>query len=161
MTPMRSRPGPARCSQPLPRSAVPGHPYLRGVVRTTIPPELRPFYFDFDWQNDRVWAEQARVFTMPTKELTWHLDQPLWSTRLGEPRFDLRPREVLDDPSAHPEHWLRLRTANLNHPLDLMWTTDRLVILDGIHRLARLAYEGIPEARVRRIPRTAIPRIRR
>ncbi len=108
-----------------------------------------------------MWAEQARVFVMPTRELSWHLDVPLWSSTIDEPLFDLRPRDVLNDPRRYPEQWLRLRTANLNHPLDLMWTTDRLVILDGIHRLARLAYEGIPEARVRRIPRSAIPRIRR
>ncbi|MDJ0975057.1 MAG: hypothetical protein QNJ98_11395 [Planctomycetota bacterium] len=131
------------------------------MVRSALPPELKPFYFDFNWENQRVWAEQAEPFTMPIRELTWHLDVPLWSTIIGEPRFDLCPREVLLNPRVHAEHFLRLRTANLNHPLDLMWTTDRLVILDGVHRLARLAYEGRTTARVRRIPRAAIPRIRR
>lgn len=131
------------------------------MVRIAIPPELKPFYFDFDWENQRVWAVDARVFAMPVRELSWHLDMPIWSSVPGEPRFNLRPRDVLHDPRSHPEHWLRMRTANLNHPIDLMWTTDRLVILDGTHRLARLAYEGIPEARVRRIPRSAIPTIRR
>ncbi len=122
---------------------------------------MKPFYFDFNWENARVWAEQAQPFSMPLHELTWHLDIPIWSSVRGELRFDLCPREVLMNPRAHPEHYFRMRMADLDHPLDLMWTTDRLVILDGVHRLARLAHEGRRTATVRRIPREAIPRIRR
>lgn len=131
------------------------------MVRAVLPPELKPFYFDFHWENRRVWSEPADPYEMPINDLTWHLDVPIWSSVIGEPRFDLCPRQVLQNPRVHPEHFFRLRTANLSHPLDLMWTTDRLVILDGVHRLARHAWEGHRMVRVRRIPRAAIPRIRR
>ena len=130
------------------------------VVRPEIPVAMRGFYFDFNWSNALVWALEAPVEEVPLAELIWHLEIPIWSTVLGESRFDLKPRDVLHDPSLHPVHYQRLLDVDTRYPLDSMWTTDRFVILDGIHRLARLAREGAQTARVRRIPRSDIPRIR-
>ncbi len=131
------------------------------MVRPEIPPEMRGYYFDFNWSNERVWAQDAPVEVVPLSDLAWHLDIPIWSTVQGQPRFDLRPRDVLGDPAGHPRHAERLAAVDTSYPLDAMWTTDRLVILDGIHRLARLLSEGADVARVRRHPRTSIARIRR
>ncbi len=130
-------------------------------MRPEIPEEMRSYYFDFNWSNARIWALDVPVEAVPLAELTWHLDIPIWSTQRGEMRFDLRPRDVLADPSFHPGHFERVQDVDTSYPLDLMWTGKRHVILDGIHRLARLARDGAAEARVRLIPRTSIPAIRR
>lgn len=130
------------------------------MVVPDIPAEMRACYFDFDWSNERVWSVDAPVEVVPLSELAWHLDIPIWSSVPGEPRFDLRPRDVLRNPALHRGHHERLLRVDTSYPLDTMWTTDRYVILDGVHRLARLSYDGAEVARIRRIPRAAIPRIR-
>ena len=125
-----------------------------------LPAALRAFYFDFDWENPRVWALDLPVESMPTSELSWHLDLPIWSRTPGVLCFDLRPRDVLARPEAHPRHYERLQTVDLRHPIDMMPCGDRLVILDGVHRLARLVLEKKESARIRRVPRDAIGQIR-
>lgn len=131
------------------------------MVRPEIPSEMRGYYFDFNWSNAQIWALDAPAETVALSELAWHLDIPIWSSVRGAPRFDLRPRDVLRTPAVHPDHYERLCSADTSWPLDTMWTTDRYVILDGVHRLARLVLEGAETAHVRRIPRAAIPLIRR
>ncbi len=131
------------------------------MVRPEIPPEMRGYYFDFNWSNERIWALDVPVGVVPVRDLAWHLDIPIWSTVRGEPRFDLHPRAVLKDPVSHAFHTERMLGADTRYPLELMWTGERFVILDGIHRLARLVHERAESARVRRIPRAAIPLIRR
>ena len=125
-----------------------------------LPPEMRGFYFDFDWETHLVWALDLPVEAVLTVELSWHLDLPIWSSVAGEARFDLRPRDVLEHPAAHPRHYRRLTHVDLGFPIDGMWNQDRFVILDGVHRLARLAQEGQTTARIRRVPRAAIEHIR-
>ncbi len=69
-----------------------GHPYDARAMRDEIPHEMRSYYFDFDWSNERIWALDVPVDSVPLADLTWHLGIPIWSTQRGELRFDLRPR---------------------------------------------------------------------
>ena len=123
--------------------------------------DVAPFYFDFDWSNRAVWALDLPVGELDRAALDWHLELPFWSTRPPEPLFDLRPRAVLRDPSVHDRHAERIRRADLRYPLDVMECRGRLAILDGMHRLARLASEGTDRILVREVPRALIPRILR
>jgi hypothetical protein len=127
----------------------------------TVWADVAPYYFEFHWDNRAVWALDLPVEELDRAALDWQLDLPFWSTRPPEPLFDLRPRAVLADPSAHARHAERIRVADLRHPLDVMECRGRLAILDGMHRLARLTAEGSERLRVRRVPRSLIPRILR
>lgn len=108
-----------------------------------------------------MWALEIPVTEIDIAELQWHFDEPLWSSRPPEPLFDLTPREVLAEPSAYPHHTRRIRTAALEFPLDLFPYGGRWVVLDGLHRLARLVSDGAPCARVRRLPPESREAIRR
>ena len=121
--------------------------------------DVAPFYFEFDWDNRAVWALDLEVERIAREQLDWHLDLPFWSTRPPEPLFDLCPREVLHDPTVHEVHAQRIRDADLRFPIHVMERRGRLAILDGMHRLARLAREGTDSVDVRRVPRALIPRI--
>ena len=123
--------------------------------------DVAPYYFAFDWDNRAVWALDLEVEQIPRELLDWHLDLPFWSTAPPEPLFDLRPRDVLRDRDLHPLHTKRIDDADLRYPLHVMECRGRLAILDGMHRLARLAAEGSAFAAVRRVPRRAIPDILR
>jgi hypothetical protein len=103
-----------------------------------IPPELREFFFSFDWDPEKVWAVDVSVESIPRTELDWHLDLPFWSSSDEKPLFDIVPNDVFSNKSKFPEHFERIQSADLAYPIDVMWNRDRFVILDGMHRLARL-----------------------
>lgn len=126
-----------------------------------LPEVLSGFFFPFDWVPEKVWAVEAPVEELPRVELDWHLCLPFWSSQPEKPLFDVIPNDVLACEVAYPEHYERVVRANISFAIDLMWNKDRLLILDGMHRLARLKLENIEVARVRKIPRDAISLIRR
>jgi hypothetical protein len=119
-----------------------------------IPPALyRVFFHDeggtwLRWHTDKLWALPTPVSTVNLADLRWHLELPVWRST-PTTRFDLSPKQVLEAPSEHPAHWQRVLAADLSYPLDLFESYGRWVIMDGYHRLARLAVEDSPTARVR------------
>ena len=129
--------------------------------RDQFPPELREFYFNFDWDNHKVWSLDVPVEAIPIAEIEWHLGLPFWSTVPGQPLFDLVPNVALSRLDAYPSHRDKIWAADLNFPIDIMWSEDRFVILDGVHRLAKLKILGDEQAHVRKIPRAMVPRIQR
>jgi hypothetical protein len=114
-----------------------------------LPPVLQGVFFDFIWDKAKVWALPTIAEPVPLTDLAWHLDLPVWSTVIGEPRFDLAPAAVLAHPVHHATHWQRIQRAELHHPLDMFRQGSRWVILDGYHRLARSAVLGLPKIWVR------------
>lgn len=121
-----------------------------------LPPEMRDWYFPFDWDVDRLWALDIPVQTLLMSELRWHFDVPIWSKE-GVLNFDLCPNEVLRNPGRYPVHDARIAGADISHPLDLMFSGDRLVIIDGVHRLAKYEKAGLELVKVRIIPQEMIP----
>lgn len=129
------------------------------MKRELFPPELREFYFDFDWDNRKVWSLDVPVETIPMAEVEWHLGMPIWTSVHGEPRFDLVPKHVLGHLDTYPRHREKMEKCDETIPIDMMWSEDRFVILDGIHRLAKLKMQGATQVKVRKIPREMIPQI--
>ena len=128
--------------------------------RLPMPPAIADVYFDFDWDRRAVWALNVEVETIEREALEWHLDLPFWSSQPPAPFFDLVPRSVIEDPSVHLVHARRIAEADMSFPLDVMEHRGRLCIMDGLHRLARAVRDERDTVRVRRIPRSAIPRVR-
>jgi hypothetical protein len=60
-------------------------------------------------------------------------------------RFQVRPRQVRDDPARFPDHMNRVMATDLRYPIHLVEHRGRLVVLDGFHRLLKAAIEGRPE----------------
>lgn len=119
-----------------------------------IPPALyRVFFHDeggtwLRWHTDKLWALPTPISTVNLADLRWQLELPVWRST-PTTRFDLSAKQVLEAPSEHPVHWQRVLAADLGYPLDLFENYGRWVIMDGYHRLARLAVENSPTARVR------------
>ncbi|HET9059694.1 MAG TPA: hypothetical protein VFN61_07210 [Acidimicrobiales bacterium] len=121
-----------------------------------IPEAIEEAGFDFHWDPAKVWALDVPVTELPLEDLAWHLDLPFWSAKAD---YDLAPRIVMVRPNEYPEHWDRVQKADPAFPIDIMAWKGRWVILDGLHRLARLASDGASSVRVRQIPHSAIPLI--
>ena len=121
-----------------------------------LPPELRDWYFPFNWDLDRLWSLDVPTEMRDMSALDWHFHVPIWSIAKGM-HFDLRPVEVLQNPGLHPRHDRRIDETDISYPIDMMFTVDRFAIIDGIHRLAKYQKLGIRDVKVRIIPREMIP----
>jgi hypothetical protein len=122
----------------------------------SVPPELRAYLLDFEWDPHRLHALDLRVELISVAELVWHLELPWWR---GERPFSVRPVDVLRRPGEYPGHRARILGADLRQPLDVTWREDRWVIMDGIHRLARAIVVGLPRVSARIVPASAYPSI--
>jgi hypothetical protein len=105
-------------------------------LATSIPPELRGWILEIEWDRDRLWKIQRPPTSVAMGQLRWHLDLPWW--RGGDDDwFKVRPRDVLSDPAGFPEHHARLTRADLRWPIHIIYRRDRWLILDGVHRCAK------------------------
>jgi hypothetical protein len=106
--------------------------------RVVLPAPLQGIFFDFLWDTTKVWLLPTEPTVAPFDELAWLLELPVWTTVPGEPRFDLAPLTVLEQPERYPLRWRRIMSVDLTYPLELFRNDEgRWVILDGYHRLAR------------------------
>jgi hypothetical protein len=101
-----------------------------------IPSELRGWILEIDWDRHLLW--RIRRFPTPvlTSDLGWHLDLPWWRGENSQ-WFQVRPRDVLANPVAFPEHHNRIAQADLRRPIHIIRRRGRWLILDGIHRAAK------------------------
>lgn len=51
--------------------------------------------------------------------------------------------------------------ADMTYPLDIMFWKDRWVMLDGLHRLLKAKHLGMSKVTVRKIPKVAMPIIKK
>lgn len=109
-------------------------------------------YFSSRWSREDLWTLELPIRCAPLNDFAWHLHYPFWSSLPPEPRFDLKPIEVLHAPHRFAYHYKRMLEADTRYPLLVASFKDKLVILDGLHRLAKLYRAKSPSTRFKRIP---------
>lgn len=127
-----------------------------------LPPELVEWYFPFNWDVKEVWDLEGRLEQRSVRDLEWHLEMPLWSTEAGRGMlFDLRPRDVLAAPEIHRDHARRMAEADESYPACVAEFRGREIIVDGIHRLAKLVGKGTEVMEVKLMDEASIRSIAR
>lgn len=116
--------------------------------------------FDFNWDLRKVWELKYPVEDMNIQELTWHFDVPFLSSKPNG-YYDVYPRQILDSPENFPEEYQRTMNSDTKYPIDIMLWRKHWLILDGLHRLMRLHIEKVNIVKVRKIPQSAIPSIKK
>lgn len=125
-------------------------------MKENIPQIIKDVGFDFDWNEEKVWALDVPTEEMDISELIWHFDIPfLWEAGV----YDLTPREVLENSPGHKKEHERTLRADLVYPIDIMENKGRWLILDGLHRLMKAWILGEKRVKVRKISRDFIPKI--
>ena len=124
-----------------------------------IPNIIKEVGFDFDWDNEKVWALDIAVAEMPIQELEWHFEIPFWNTRNGY--YDLKPIDVIENPKEFSEEFDKVMSSDVVFPLDIMFWKNRWLLLDGLHRLLKLKQLGKQKIKVRKVPTSAISLIRK
>lgn len=115
-------------------------------------------YFSSRWNPRLLWQLELPVETIPVETLEWHLDYPFWPSNPPWNIFDLKPRDVLSDCELHRGHYSRILNADTACPLEVGVFGETVVILDGIHRLAKLVLQSVAEVEVRYVPDDHITR---
>ena len=129
-------------------------------MKRKTPQIIKDIGFDFHWDERKVWVLDVPVEEMPIEELTWHFDVPfLWSKPDGY--YDLNPRWIIDRPDQYSEEYRRTMAADTSYPIDVMFWRVRWLILDGLHRLMKLALQGEKNVKIRKIPESAVPEIKK
>jgi hypothetical protein len=115
-----------------------------------VPTELRGVLLDFVWDADRLRELDLPTRTVPVSDLDWHLDLPFWS--VDDLPFQVTPRQVAAEAHRFSAQYERTLAADLRFPLDVVERTDRLTILDGVHRLLKAVMIGRDRIAVRVLP---------
>lgn len=122
-----------------------------------LPEIIKKVGFDFNWEEEKVWALKFPIEEIDIKELTWHFEIPFhWHNR---GIYNLKSIEIINNPDKYKEEYERTMKTNLDYPIDIMRNKGRWLILDGLHRLMKSKILGLKKVKVRKIPRSEIPKI--
>ncbi|MBQ6437978.1 ParB-like nuclease domain-containing protein [bacterium] len=124
---------------------------------TNIPQSVLESGFDFNWDEKDVWALNYPPQEISIDQLAWHFAVPFWNWAGQE--YVLTPNQVMAAPQKYQAEYDRIMAADTAYPIDVMENKGRLVILDGLHRLAKLKLQGCTQVPVRIIPRSEIKNI--
>ena len=106
-----------------------------------VPPALATVLPNVSWSRERLHSLALPVVTLRIDDVRWQLDLPWWRSANGP--FTLTPNEVRRSPAAHAAQWKRTLDADLGYPIHLL-QRDRLVVLDGVHRLLKADVNDLP-----------------
>ncbi|MEI9995218.1 MAG: hypothetical protein WDM91_11535 [Rhizomicrobium sp.] len=115
---------------------------------------IERYLYAFDWDVEAIWGLSLGVEERPIADLAWMLELPIWPGPQGP--YSLTPLEVLAAPKVHSAEFVRLARSDTSYPIDIAWHEDRWVVLDGVHRLAKLHRDGAQTVRVRVVPQTML-----
>lgn len=124
--------------------------------RKDIPEELASIYFDFHWSQKKLWALDLPTTIMKVSDFIWLIDYPIWASSPPDKIFDLRPAKVLHYLDNFPILKARILNADCSFPIHVMIWRERLVILDGFHRLLKKILINETEIFVKEVPSSAI-----
>jgi len=127
---------------------------------TDVPESLRVIFFPFRWDKHTLWKLPTPAQSLAADSVVWHLDLSVWSTHPPNPLFNLRPRNVIEQPELYPEHWVCIQNADTAFPIEMFRHNGRWVIMDGYHRLARQFIMGASTISVRMHPSELLPLVR-
>ena len=128
---------------------------MQDTTKRGRPEIISDYWYSIDWNVGELWNLDLPIVELPLVQLEWHLDVPVWPNEEGRP-YAVTPRQVLEFPANHPTESERLRSASLAYPLEVFRNRGRLMILDGIHRLAKAHALGLEKIHVRHIPESAV-----
>ncbi len=135
--------------------------YLKFEKDVTLKPDfIKKYGYDFPKDTEKVWKLDCKVEELNINEITWHFELPFWN--YNNIPYSVKPLDVINFKDKYIEQYKRIEAADISYPIDLIddrARTGKLLILDGLHRLAKLYINGQSVVKVRIIPRNKIPYI--
>ena len=123
-------------------------------------PELvEKYWYSIDWDVKKLWLLDLPVVEVSMEVLVWHLEVAIWPDNHGKP-YTVTPRQVLEEPARYPKEYQRIIGASLEYPLEIYQNKSKVMILDGVHRLAKAWQGGQEKIKSRWIPEAGIIRLK-
>lgn len=85
------------------------------------------------------------------EKLIWHFDMPVWD-KDNTDDWNLTPREVINNDKDTSSHRNKIQEADVSFPIIITNYNDKLVILDGIHRLVKVFESGDKAIKAKVVP---------
>jgi hypothetical protein len=105
-----------------------------------------PFWRD----NNKLWALPINAEQIDVEELSWMMSVPFWEDENGD--IVVTPNEVLANPKKFPDHTNLIDTCDTSYPIHITKNKfNEWIILDGLHRLAKLIREGRKKLMVKKV----------
>lgn len=123
------------------------------------PTIIERYWYSIDWDVPTLWALDLPVIEVPMARLVWHLDAPVWPNEAGE-GYRMTPRQVIENKNENPTEYTRVQAADLAFPIEVLARADRLMILDGIHRLTKAHLAGQQHIAGRMVPPGVVQRVK-
>ena len=105
-----------------------------------------------NWDEEKIWALELPVVEMNIKELIWHFDVPFWPNDNGE-RWTISIWDVVKDKEGARNEQIKTEKADVLYPIDIIENKGKWLVLDGLHRLAKLYKQGQEKVKVRIVPK--------
>lgn len=124
------------------------------IKREFVPEKLKDVYVDFYWSQKKLWNLELVTSEVPIQQIDWILEYPIWY-------MDTHPipNSILQNPELDPDHWKRIQASDLNYPLHVLNWKNRLLILDGVHRLLKAKLSGLDIIKAKILNENHIPNI--
>lgn len=116
------------------------------------------YWYSIDWDVPTIWALDLPVHEISVDRLVWHMDAPVWCDASGVP-YQTTPNQVLQNFEENWREYDRILKVDLRYPIEIFQLKQRLMILDGIHRLACAIMLGHDNISVRFVPEDAIQKL--
>ncbi|MGC4105280.1 MAG: hypothetical protein QM753_02845 [Thermomicrobiales bacterium] len=121
-----------------------------------IPDDLIPWMAPFWWNLDRLLALDLPIAQQQMSELRQFLAVRYWRAGQRSGLFHVNAWDVLAHPEIHADHWQRTMDTNLCYPLTGYRMHDRLILLDGYHRLLKAEATGVESLPIVTVPESKI-----
>lgn len=92
------------------------------------------------------------IQNIPIEKFLWHFDMPIWDKDRTDD-WNLTPWQVIRKEEGSTAHQKRVKEVDFSYPLIVAKFKNKLVILDGVHRLVKAYLEGRSDIEGKIIPK--------
>lgn len=121
-------------------------------------PKPKAIDFGFIYEDSKIWKLDIPFEEMLMTELESNLDIP-YLEKEGTDDWNLTLRELIDNPEKEPGHYNKIKSVQMEYPIEIYFFKGSWKILDGVHRFCRSIMEGKKTIAVRKVTPAMIPRI--
>ncbi len=97
------------------------------------------------------------IVEIDIEKLIWHFEMPVWEKDETDD-WNLTPWEVIRKDKGTTAHQKKIEKADTSHPIIITRYNSRYVILDGVHRLAKVYMNGGKKMKAKIIPKKYLSR---
>lgn len=114
--------------------------------------------FGFIHEDSKIWKLDIPSEEMPISELEPNLDIA-YLDKEGTDDWNLTLRELINAPEKEPGHYEKIKTVEMEYPIEIYFFRGSWKILDGVHRFCKAVMEGQKTIMVRKVPNEMISKV--